>query len=140
MFLLGTENQLLQRSVNQFYNNLADLSEQPVLLGPIIPTKVGITFRILVKFHHQAAKLGDQVLYKISFGYCSRTSAALHEALATGTQAFQVYPGSCCKAAGCASCSESITSTHRTVQEGWTQQVSFLLTKSEAEPQSGLTC
>lgn len=56
------------------------------------------------------------------------------------TQAFQVYPGSCCKAGGCVSCSESITSTHRTVQEGWTQQVSFLLTKSEAEPQSGLTC
>lgn len=58
MFLQGTENQLLQCSVNQFYDNLADLSEQPVLLGPTVPTEVGITFRILVKFHHQAAKLG----------------------------------------------------------------------------------
>lgn len=32
----------------------------------------------------------------------------------------------------------AIKSTHRSYQEGWTQHVS-LLTKSEAEPQSGLT-
>lgn len=85
MFLLGTEDQLLQCSINQFHDNLAGLSEQPVLLGPTIPREVGINFKILVRFRHQAAKLGGQVLYKISFCYCSRASAALREALARGT-------------------------------------------------------
>lgn len=103
-------NQLFQCSTNQYHNNLAGLSEQPVLLGPIIPTEVGITFKILVKFHHQAAKLGVQVSVSVVSAGQVLLSMRLWQEELTG--AFQVYPGSCCKAGGCVSCSESKTSTH----------------------------
>lgn len=57
-------SQYSAQTTNQFYDNLADRSEQPVLLGAIISTETGIIFKILVKFYHQTAKLGGQVMYK----------------------------------------------------------------------------
>lgn len=75
------------------------------------------------------------MLYKMYFCYCSGAGAARGTHSGSPSASRELLEGW-----GCVSCSESITSTHRTVQEGWTQQVSFLLTKGEAEPQSGLTC
>lgn len=44
------------RTIDQSYDDLADRSEPPVLLGAIISTETSITVKILVKFYHQTAK------------------------------------------------------------------------------------